>query len=181
MWAYEYNSRLLSVHRRGAAWAINTAVAAAVGIASAVSGGAVALHLAGSSPYAPPLTVRSAPIQSVVAPSGAATVGLASAPTADNSMPPARSSASPPIPESELTFAWGYAQRQAAAQAPERDPHAGAAAAGPPRERAERKVNRNTRPERERQRASVAHRDTSPLRQAGAFENADLGRQQSLH
>jgi hypothetical protein len=177
MWAYEYNSRLLSVHRRGAGWAINTAVAAAVGIASAISGGAVALHLAGSSPYTPPPpTVRTAPIQSAAAPIAAATVGLAPGAATDKTISPAMSSASPPIPESELTFAWGYAQRQAAAQAP-----AGAAAAGPPRERAERKVNRNTRPERERQRASVAHRDTSPLRQAAAFDNADLRRQQSLY
>jgi hypothetical protein len=181
MWAYEYNPALLSVRRRGPGWVINTIVPVAVGLASAISGGSVALHLAGSSPYAPPLTVRGAPSQSAAAPIAATTVGLAPGAAADKTISPAMSSASPPIPESELTFARGYAQRQAAAQAPERDPHDGAAAAGPPRERAERKVNRNPRSERERQRASVAHRDTSPLRQAGAFENADLRRQQSLH
>jgi hypothetical protein len=116
--------------------------AAAILLASAISGAAVALQLASPSPsldYDPMRVVLHAETQAppgpealgdattlvasspppVAQPKDSTTVRPASLPATCNAvapMPAPVSPASPSIPERELTFAWGYAQRHPEAQ-----------------------------------------------------------------
>ncbi len=171
----QYYAAELPTARRGkvGAMLVHAGVAATVGLASAVSGAAVALHLAPVPPAGPSVVravtarteVSAAPVekpvvfaealQSTVQPR---TAGSSAAMTESSARSPAAlpAPASAPIPERQLTFAWGYAQRHFGAAA--RPPEAPVGLAGA------RAVGAVIAPKRartaERPRASGAQRET---------------------
>jgi len=154
---------------------------ASVGLASAISGAAVALQLAPASPAggsfarpagaATPAGVAAAPMDkpgrlaAVVPSAGQATLaggrGLISAPSATKSAPSAPTSTTAPLDERELTFAWGYAQRHPDAAASWAESHVGSAFAGARTQEVTKIAKSESRHRAERQRASPARRNTA--------------------
>ena len=154
--------------------------ATAIVLVSAISGSTVALHLAGPAPpleYGVKYLIRRAKTQAAVLPvargdtpklvtndpppmaqrAGPTTDGFASA-AASNAVAPIAEPASSSIPDRELTFAWGYAQRHPEAQSRFRQTHVTSAVAMPTRRAATRHLNSKARPGRERQGPAITER-----------------------
>ena len=156
---------------------VHAAVVATMGLASAVSGVAVALHLAA----APPAGQHLAPSR------GAATGALASAAQARTADPPAIVPdspatspaapapllATPPIAERELTFAWGYAQRHPGARDRQAEARVVPALANARTGGAATVPKSEPRRPAARQRASVAQRETVGLAPSEFFAAFD--------
>ena len=146
----DYQAELRSARRtKVGVMLVHAAVVVAVGLASAVSGATVALHLAEGPAAGQHLARPGAATRAVVAdrpmeqPMRAAAVvpadaratavepsrtgSDASADITAGSAPPA---ASPPLAERQLTFAWGYAQRHPGASARQPETRGIAAPAG---------------------------------------------------
>jgi len=181
-----YGADLRAARRtRTGAVLLHAAVAATVGLASAISGGAVALHLA-----APPPAGQFLPRSAIGATKAAAAAPLEKSGLAADALPsppqtgaadivsdavaatPAAAlaaSVSLPLTERELTFAWGYAQRHPGGPARPAEARAAPSLAGA-HAMAPRSVPR--RPG-ERQRASVAQREPIAVAQTASFHGFD--------
>jgi hypothetical protein len=153
MWHRVHNAELFSGRRSEAHSVLGDVLAVATIVAiSAISGAAVSLNLAGSSGSSqrirPPAVLRAGPPAAPPARAGAqntgadrnlavgpvqqhgrTTVGMASGSGANSVVSPTPEPGSPEIAERELTFARGYAQRQAAAPAANAAPRVVPAAA----------------------------------------------------
>jgi hypothetical protein len=182
---------------RAGAMLVQAAVAATVGLASAVSGGAVALHLGVAPPtggYAPrPHSAATAAIApapahnpvllattwpSVVPPRPAADAVTLSPPSAIDPPPSAPAAAAPPIAERELTFAWGYAQRHPGAAVRRAEAPVVAALAGARAQATAPSAQR--RRAAERHRATIARREIDRLSPARSFAGFDPDPHQRL-
>jgi hypothetical protein len=179
---------------------VNAAVAATVGLASAISGGAVALHLAAGPPpgeYLPQprsaataAAIPSVPTEKsmmvVGAPPSAAqarTAGPAEivlAPSVTNPALSVPDPASPPLAEHKLTFAWGYAQRHPVAAVRRAEARFAATVASAGTHGAAPDAKSDSRRPAERQRASVAQRETVGLASSGFFAGFGGDRHQAL-
>jgi hypothetical protein len=152
---------------------VHAGVAATVGIASAISGAAVALHLAAGPPPARytalpagaaaaiPAAASHGSMANAPAPTAAANIadaaGIVAAASATDAAPSVPSAASPPPTERELTFAWGYAQRHPDAPARQAEARVGPALASTPTRAAATGPKREARRGAE-QRASIPQR-----------------------
>ena len=177
-----------------------TAVAATIGLACAVSGAAVALHLAAGLPtgeYLPrhrgaatPAAIAPAPMQKPLiaaeaSPSAALANPAESAEVASTASVSSLASAAPraalpPIPERELTFAWGYAQRHPGAGARQADARVLPALAGARAQATAMASTAERRRAAERQRAWAARREIVALAPAGGFGSFDRDQRQGL-
>lgn len=174
---------------RAGALLVHAAVAAIVGIVSAIGGGAVALHLAAAPPAGPflPRFARAAaqavnataPVQTSVliadpmpslTQAGAVDVpAIVSNAAAANAAISLAAPPSQPLTERELTFAWGYAQRHPGGPSPQAEARAPASLASA-RPRAPKNASRHTA---ERQRATVAQRGPFGPSPSGVFQGFD--------
>jgi hypothetical protein len=175
---------------------VHAGVAAMVGLASAVSGAAVALHLAAPPPgqylsrsggAATPAAIAAAPVEKPMivadALSPTAQARIAASPDISDASAANRAvSAAPPaspLSERELTFAWGYAQRHPGVQVRQAEARVAppVASAG---SRAAPAAKRDSRRPAQRQRPSVAQRETVALASSGFFPGYGGDRRQAL-
>jgi hypothetical protein len=173
---------------------VHAAVAATVGVASAISGAAVALHL-GAAPqvgqYIPrhggaaaPAAIPAAPVEKPMIMEGAP-ASTAQARTADSSGITSDASstspaaavprpASPSFAERELTFAWGYAQRHPGAPARQAEAVASTALASATAPK------RTARRPAERQRTAIAQHQAVGLAPSAFFPGFNGDAHQAL-
>jgi hypothetical protein len=183
---------------RVGAMLVHAGVAATVGLASAVSGAALALHLAAPPPSqyvsrsggaATPAAIPAAPMEKPMiladAPPSTAQARTAASPeivsdaSATNRAPSAASPASP-LAERELTFAWGYAQRHPGAAVRQAEARVVATVASAGTHAAAPAAKRDSRRPAPRQRPSVAQRETVALAASGFFPGFGGDRHQAL-
>jgi hypothetical protein len=166
---------------------VHAAVAATVGLASAVSGAAVALHLAAAPPAGQYLSrpgVAATPA-AIPAPSTAQAItadrpAIVSEPSATNPAASVPRPASPPLTERELTFAWGYAQRHPGALARQAEARVVPALASARTQGAATVLKREPRRPAERQRASAAQGQAIALAPSGFFPGFNGDAHQAL-
>jgi len=185
-----YPAEFRTAHRtRVGAVLVHAAVAATVGVASAISGGAVALHLAATPPPRPSVPrVESAATQAVVAvgrvensvviadavssvaqAGGADVPAIVSNAVAANGASPLAAPAPQPLTERELTFAWGYTQRHPGEPPRHAEARAAPSLAGA-RATAPKTASRHPA---ERRRMSVAQRGPVAPSPSGSFQGFD--------
>lgn len=177
---------------------VHAGVAATVGLASAVGGAAVALHLAAPPPSqylsrsggaATPAAIAAAPVvkpttlgdaspSTVQAPT-AASPEIVSGASATNRVASAAPPASP-LGERELTFAWGYAQRHPGAAVRQAEARVVPTVASVGTRGAAPAAKRDARRPAERQRRSVAQRETVGLAASEFFPGFGGDRHQAL-
>jgi hypothetical protein len=174
---------------------VHAGVAAAVGLASAVSGAAVALHLAAPPPSqylsrsggaATPAAIPAAPVKKPMiladAPPSTTQARIAAPPEIVSDANRAASAASPasPLAEHELTFAWGYAQRHPGAAVRQAEARVVPTVASAGTHAAALAAKRDSRRPAHRQRPSVAQRETAGLATSGFFAGFGGDRHQAL-
>ena len=177
---------------------VHAGVAATVGLASAVSGAAVALHLAAPPPgqylsrsggAATPAAIPAAPMERPMiladAPPSTAQARIAASPelVSDASATNRAASAAPPaspLGERELTFAWGYAQRHPGAAVRQAEARVVPTVASAGTHGAAPAAKRDSRRPAERQLRSVAQRETVGLASSGFFPGFGGDRHQAL-
>jgi hypothetical protein len=172
---------------------VSTLNAAALLLASAVSGIAIALHLAAApqtsehhplrGAAATPPAIAAAPmdepkiVTAELPATGQARDEAAPAVVSDASAnklaPWVSTRAAPSGAERELTFAWGYAQRHPEALARTVEPQVIPTLAGGRTQEAERLSKREPRRPPQRHRASTVHRDTVGVATSGFFADVD--------
>ena len=178
---------------------VHAAVAATVGLASAVSGAAVALHLAAAPPAGPhlprpgvaatPAAIPAAPVETPMIVAGAPSTAQAttadrpaivSEPSATNPAASAPRPASQPLTERELTFAWGYAQRHPGAPSRQAEARVVPALASARPQGPATVLKREPRRPAERQRPSVAQHQAIALAPSGFSPGFDGDAHQAL-
>jgi hypothetical protein len=194
---YEAENRMARRTRIGA-MLVHAGVAATIGLASAVSGAAVALHLAApppgqhlsrsggaataaalpAAPVEEPMILADAPSSTAPA-RNAASSEIVSNASATNRPASAAPTASP-LAERELTFAWGYAQRHPDAAVRHAEARVVATVASPGTHRAATAAKRDSRHPAERPRRSVAQRETVALASSGFFPGFGGDRHRAL-
>jgi hypothetical protein len=177
---------------------VHAGVAATVGLASAVSGAAVALHLAAPPPSqyllrsggaATAAAIRAEPMEKPMiladAPPSPAQARTAASPeivsdaAATNRAASAASPASP-LAEHELTFAWGYAQRHPDAAVRQAQARIVPTVASAGTHAAALAAKSDSRRPAQRQHRSVAQRETVGLASSGFFAGFGGDRHQAL-
>jgi hypothetical protein len=193
-----YGAELRTARRtRIGAILVQTGVAATVALASAVSGAAVALHLApppsqylsraggAAAPAAIPAAPTEKPMILADAPSSTALATIAASPeiASDVSATDRAASAAPPaspLGERELTFAWGYAQRHPGAAVRQAEARVVPTVASVGAHGAAPAAKRDWRRPAQRRRRSVAQRETAGLASSGFFPGFGGDRHQAL-
>ena len=175
---------------------VQAGVAATIGLASAVSGAAVALHLAatpaagahisragGAAALAPtptdkPKVVTGAPSTAQASTSEHPAAGPE--PAVASPPAPTAAAAAPPLSERELTFAWGYAQRHPGASSRQAEARVVPALGGAWAQAGPTAPHMEQRRPPQRYRGAAARRESAGLAASSLFSSLDGERHQAL-